>query len=924
MADTNFNTGPNAMPGGSPEDPRVNASAVSAEIRQAQLLQQQTIKSLTETIDELKKQYSEFVGNDRKLSESEVKVSIELQSKIKSLTEILNSIQASIASGEPVRSLAAIGVKERVETFDKLSNVIKQYQKTNLEFMKKSDGKELDFDRWFDEFVKVEKNNIKELEATQTNNFLLEDIKKVLKKSSSELANLSDEELTEIAKQSLKLSIDQKTRDLEFLQQNRDVLRLNKQARVEERDNVKKLISATSFDPSKPILEYGFKTVSRDMAVLIKQTKARSLLQIISDLMGPVGPIIVGFIKLVIVPIALVLGVLTGLVMAQAWKLRKLAAALSFQPIIDFYNALRAAKIHTQIFHMRMTRLVREKFPQIINALESALGFFQQKLFNFKLRLGYFDFTAPGKFSFMSTEAILANQKTFLRSLRIPEITGKIGRALNYVAEMFQSILNSRFIKVLGTLYDGSSRLGKSITSGLNFVGNALHARLAPYLHFLHSGKGITVQTVDYFTFGILKFFRLGVKIGKILGDAMGPVLSVISVLSDIPKLWNKLWSGDARTAIKGILTFFTHAILEVLIFIFTDGLGNIASGLVLNFDKIYKWFEPLFDIIIDVGEVIWDTISSLFTDFVEPTLGAIANILTAVVDVLFAVLRPVIFALRVIWKIISVTLFPLIKGVFWILGWLFKKIGEGLMIIYDYTIKPVVDVIQKFFDYLYEKFESFLRFFGLAPEKPKTLTEKAKEKIHKAEEYGLKKGKEVLEFGEDVGDKISKGIKDGMDSDFIQNAKGKVEQGVKTAIDDMNELFNNKITPLIGSIENKLENYRDILLSIASGLNSKLLSATDESARRNLFDKLQPAIASATTPSLKPTTPRIITKDEYGDMIESAMKKTGSAVTPVTNVVNNNYYGSGGGGGGGGGTQVVPVPQSSTNSDPTVNRLQQ
>ena len=34
MADQGFNVGPNAMPGGAPEDPRVNNSALNAEMKQ--------------------------------------------------------------------------------------------------------------------------------------------------------------------------------------------------------------------------------------------------------------------------------------------------------------------------------------------------------------------------------------------------------------------------------------------------------------------------------------------------------------------------------------------------------------------------------------------------------------------------------------------------------------------------------------------------------------------------------------------------------------------------------------------------------------------------------------------------------------------------------------------------------------------------
>ena len=52
-----FNTGPNAASGGAPENARVNDAAMNAELKRDQILQNNTIKGLTDTIEKLTKQY---------------------------------------------------------------------------------------------------------------------------------------------------------------------------------------------------------------------------------------------------------------------------------------------------------------------------------------------------------------------------------------------------------------------------------------------------------------------------------------------------------------------------------------------------------------------------------------------------------------------------------------------------------------------------------------------------------------------------------------------------------------------------------------------------------------------------------------------------------------------------------------------------
>ena len=124
-----FNTGPNAASGGAPENSRVNDAAMNAELKQAQILQNNTIKGLTDTIDKLTKQYEDLTRSGKDLSQDEARVSKELQDKIQDLSDVLKNMKDGIAKGEQPASLSGIGQKERIQTFDRLTSVIKDFQK---------------------------------------------------------------------------------------------------------------------------------------------------------------------------------------------------------------------------------------------------------------------------------------------------------------------------------------------------------------------------------------------------------------------------------------------------------------------------------------------------------------------------------------------------------------------------------------------------------------------------------------------------------------------------------------------------------------------------------------------------------------------------------------------------------------------------
>lgn len=185
----------------------------------------------------------------------------------------------------PQVPLSAIGIKERTETFTKLSKVITDFQRSSAD-LRAAGGGEMEFDQWFSTYLEQQKLDNLSLSQQEHNSLLLQDVKKILKDSNTSLSSLSEDELEELARRSIKLSIDQKQIETDLLAQNRDVIKLNKDANAQDIKNTKAIVESSKFDPSKPIIEYGFKTVNKQMAEIVENTKPRSLFKIVTDLMN--------------------------------------------------------------------------------------------------------------------------------------------------------------------------------------------------------------------------------------------------------------------------------------------------------------------------------------------------------------------------------------------------------------------------------------------------------------------------------------------------------------------------------------------------------------------------------------------------------------------------------------------------------------
>lgn len=701
-----FNTGPNAAPGGAPENARVNDAAMNAELKQAQILQNNTIKGLTDTIDKLTKQYEELTQSGKELSQDEANVSKQLQDKIQDLSDVLKNMKAGIARGEQPASLSSIGQKERIQTFDRLTSVIKDFQKSNAEFMKSSSGDALDFDTWFASYTAQKKSDIESLESSEDNNLLLEDIKKILKSQSSELANLTDEELTSVARKSLNLSIDEKKRDLEFYEQNRDIIKLNRIANENEQEGVKKIISSAKFDPTKPILEYGFKSINKDMDTLIKNTKHRTLLQIVADLLGPLGHIMVFMIKVLFIPLAVVIGLLVGVVQAQFIKLREVGRMFSGEFFTNIHKNLKlvfgsggsVSKLANAFVWFNMTFM---GLSSVFNRIQAAMGRFILAVI-------------LGEKGFAGFIGRLINTigPSIVRGFT--SLTGLFGRALGSPLRRVGDLLYT-----IGDIFRGAiSKIGSAVNFILPYfvtIGNKFTAVAAFLLKpfdmlnsFLNTRTGTLFSVADRFLGGIFSTFNTFRKIGIAVGGFLGPFAAVLNIFGSLPDFFHRLFHGTFREGLKAVLGM----IVFVLTQFFSQMLGPIGGIIALtlfNFEKIMKWFDPIFDFLIDIAMWLGGTLMVLWEFAVKPLIGAVSEFLTAFLDIVFAIAKPVIRYLRFVWDIIIKPLLVLAGVVLVGLFYVVKKVFQGLSWLFTMVILPAVEMVSHVIESVFNAVEDAL-----------------------------------------------------------------------------------------------------------------------------------------------------------------------------------------------------------------------
>lgn len=939
MAESDFNFGPNFPPGGAPDNARVNNAAFDAEIKKAQELQNATIKELTSTIEELTKKYDELTETNKKLSEGEAYAAKLLRDKIDALTEILETQKKVATSGVSPAPLSNVGVKERTETFTNLTAVIKDYQRSAADLM--ASGKDLDFDEWFAGYLEQQKLDQLNLKEQKYNGLLLNDIKAVLKQSNTSLSSLSEDELEEIAKRSIDLSVEQKQRELQVIQQNKDIIKLNKQATAQEIANTKQLIESRKFDPTKPIIEKGFKGIGKDLDKIIENTKPRSLLKIVLDLMGPFGAVINFFIKYTIKPLMFSFAVLAGFLLVQHEKFKRLGSLLSGEMFASLgQNIVQVAKVLKYVFKdlpLIIASFIHgwsTKTGELYTGMSRTAKFFggiaklSESFFYGWLKLTEFVAKIPND---------LARLYKILKTFET-EVGGTLrifGKIYVVVGDVISAI--SRVISGAGRLLSPFVSAGNGILRISSAITQTVRSSLLPVINFFSSGLGRIIIAIDKLGGGLGVVLRAGLSFGRWLGGIFSPITAIITVLSDLPVFFKRLFTGNPYTIAKSIMALLVQISGLVLATIFGGPLGTMFAALTLKLENILKWFDPIFDFLIYAGGLILTTVWSLYTDFVEPAIEMIVKVVGAVLNLAFHLLKPV-FKFGQFLIILLAPLFLLVTYVFKLFGKVFSLIGELADAITTYFIDPIFkildDIMFKFIQPLYDWLADSIvgKMLGMETKEDREAREakerKAAEKSKKAAAQAEEKSKfSFSSFTTDAGKKIGEGY---------NTTKQVVTQTVDRSIDVAKMLMTRLDSSLFGLTDQfkQLSDYlKNLLTSVSvsltdmsralntqisnnvSGFANAIQQRIDTPENRNILAAATTPITYSTAKTMTPTFQGAkLSQPDMRAFVEgmrSLSDKATSAGTinnQQTTVVNNTS-----------GSQVMTMP---SNSERTVNQI--
>ena len=936
MAESEFNLGPNYPPGGAPENPRVNNSAYDSEMKKTQQLQADTLKSLNETIKGLSEQYAELTANDRKLTDEELAASKMLREKIDVLSQILESVKSDASKGGPQVPLSAIGIKERTETFTKLSKVITDFQRSSAD-LRAAGGGEMEFDQWFSTYLEQQKLDNLSLSQQEHNNLLLQDVKKILKDSNTSLSSLSEDELEELAKRSIKLSIDQKQIETDLLAQNRDVIKLNKDANAQDIKNTKAIVESSKFDPSKPIIEYGFKTVNKQMAEIVENTKPRSLFKIVTDLMGPLGKIIYFFTKVVVGPLLFTFGIITGFLLVQYGKLKGLGALLSGEVFLLFLEGLKRFKNIIVFLYKDVPLIVSSFINQVSTNAAKAVQPMRtiSRIFaNIASGSETFFYAWTKIVGFVSKiPSDLSRLYGFLKSYESIGNLRVFGKAYVIAGDALIGI--GKIIDKLKPTFETIGKFGTSITNLASYIGSIVGKIFSPVTQLFSSNLGKALIGFDKLGVGLSSMFKFGVSIGKWLGGVTPWFVTLITLFADIPKFFKALFYTDAYTAIKSVMALIVQVAGLVLSTLFGGPLGAIAASYVLKFENIMKWLDPIFDFIIYTGGIVLGLLYSIYKDFVQPAFEAIGQVALTVLNLGFALLKP-IFKFAQFVLLLLTPLFAIVALAFKGVGYIFKGITILFKAINNNIVEPFIKFSEwfmfKFIQPIYDFLAStwFGRLAGMET-REKRLARERKQKLKTQTAEGESKNSIFSEINidtESIGKSVDIGI--GKTKEFVNSAVDKTVGVVESTTDSLKFIskdFSGSIYHLSDTLKTQLTPITNTMIHLGKSLGMRATEFGNVALDKMNTPMVQTVLTNLTTPVSGYSTATTITPsnapannrmaEEYQWMASLLEKASGDEKNRAANNTVNNQQTTVVNNTSGGSSMTMP-----SNSERTVNQI--
>lgn len=492
-----------------------------------------------------------------------------------------------------------------------------------------------------------------------------------------------------------------------------------------------------------------------------------------------------------------------------------------------------------------------------------------------------------------------------------------------------------KIIDKLKPTFETIGKFGTSITNLASYIGSIVGKIFSPVTQLFSSNLGKALIGFDKMGVGLSSMFKFGVTIGKWLGGVTPWFVTLITLFADIPKFFKALFYTDAYTAIKSVMALIVQVAGLVLSTLFGGILGAIAASYVLKFDNIMKWFDPIFDFIIYTGGIVLGLLYSIYKDFVQPAFEAIGQVALTVLNLGFALLKP-IFKFAQFVLLLLTPLFAIVALVFKGVGYLFKGISILFKAINDNIVEPFIKFSEwfmfKFIQPIYDWLAStwFGRLAGMET-KEKRLARERKQKLKNQTAEGESKNSIFSEINidtESIGKSVDIGI--GKTKEFVNSAVDKTVGVVESTTDSLKFIskdFSGSIYHLSDTLKTQLTPITNTMIHLGKSLGMRATEFGNVALDKMNTPMVQTVLTNLTTPVSGYSTATTITPsnapannrmaEEYQWMASLLEKASGDEKNRAANNTVNNQQTTVVNNTSGGSSMTMP-----SNSERTVNQI--
>jgi hypothetical protein len=287
--------------------------------------------------------------------------------------------------------------------------------------------------------------------------------------------------------------------------------------------------------------------------------------------------------------------------------------------------------------------------------------------------------------------------------------------------------------------------------------------------------------------------------------------------------------------------------------------------------------------------------------------LETVTEVIVKLLDGAFTLLAPVLKLLRMVFTVMSYTIFPLVKLAFSALGFVFKYTFKALMFVYENTIEPVINGIAYVFNLVLDTITSVVKkvveyaigwyndtlgkVFGKKENPFDTAKAAVTAVATKTTEIAKEKAEDTKEWFGSLSESVTEGVSDAMSTG--QQLGGSASESLNS---------------LVEALKQHTEAVKDQTVALSNSPLGMKIKEKGAEALDYMLTPMSNQMQYVASPSAS-----LLSQQE---MMNSALGYKGKAGDTIVNNVVNNTSGSNGGGG------MIPMI-SSGHMDPTKVALQ-